>query len=150
MFSLGLFDFMRCRKDRLPPDKSNAFWLEHLSDFDQRCSRLTMRFHYSVKSALSAAGNASLLWGRVKFREEYVSKNNVYTLFAFHLFLFTVIGCRPVFFAQYLHKVEEWPNFLTLSTLSPRRFQSHNAPCKHFQFIPMEVEFRHLRGALWD
>ncbi len=23
--SLGLFDFMRLRKDRLPPDKSNAF-----------------------------------------------------------------------------------------------------------------------------
>ncbi len=24
--TLGLFDFMRRRKDRLPPDKSNAFW----------------------------------------------------------------------------------------------------------------------------
>ncbi len=23
-----------------PPNKSNAFWLEHLSDFDWRCSRL--------------------------------------------------------------------------------------------------------------
>ncbi len=34
-------DFM-WRKDRLKPDKSNAFWLEHLSDFDRRCSRLTI------------------------------------------------------------------------------------------------------------
>ncbi len=31
---LGLFDFMRRRKDRLLPDKSNEFWLERLSDFD--------------------------------------------------------------------------------------------------------------------
>ncbi len=39
---IRLFDFMRRRKNRLPPDKSNAFWLEHLSDFDRRCSRLTI------------------------------------------------------------------------------------------------------------
>ncbi len=31
--SLGLFDFMRRRNDRLPPDKSNVFWLENVSDF---------------------------------------------------------------------------------------------------------------------
>ncbi len=40
--SLGLFDFMRHRQESAPPDKSNAFWLEHLSDFDRRCSRLTI------------------------------------------------------------------------------------------------------------
>ncbi len=39
---VGLFDFMWRRKDRVPPDKSNAFWLEHLSDFDRRCSHLTI------------------------------------------------------------------------------------------------------------
>ncbi len=53
---------MRRRKDRLPPNKSSAFliffffflmfnggwhpecafWLEHLSDFDRRCCRLTI------------------------------------------------------------------------------------------------------------
>ncbi len=31
---------MRRCENQLPPDKSNAFWLEHLSDFDRRCSRL--------------------------------------------------------------------------------------------------------------
>ncbi len=41
MMSIGLFDFMRY-KDQLPPDKSNAFWLEHLSDFDRSCSHLTI------------------------------------------------------------------------------------------------------------
>ncbi len=40
--TLGVFDFMRCCKDRLLPDKSNAFWLEHLSDFDRHCSCLTI------------------------------------------------------------------------------------------------------------
>ncbi len=40
--TIGLFDFMQRCKDRLPPDKSNAFWLGHLSDFDRRCSRLTI------------------------------------------------------------------------------------------------------------
>ncbi len=42
--------------------------------------------------------NATAL-GRVKFSAEHDSKNNVYTLFAFHLPLFTAIGCRPAFFA---------------------------------------------------
>ncbi len=28
--------------NHLPPDKSNAFWLEHLSYFDRCCSRLTI------------------------------------------------------------------------------------------------------------
>ncbi len=58
--------------------------------------------------------NANAL-GHVKYREEYVSKNNVYSLFTFHLLLFTAIDCRLAFFSRYLHKVEEWPNFLTLS-----------------------------------
>ncbi len=57
--------------------------------------------------------NATAL-GCVKFMAEHASKNNVYTLFAFHL-LFTAIGCRPAFFARYLHKVEERPTFLMLS-----------------------------------
>ncbi len=35
---------MRRRKDRLPPDKSNAFWLEHFSDFGRRCSRLMITY----------------------------------------------------------------------------------------------------------
>ncbi len=30
------------KKDWLPPDKSNAFWIQNLSDFDWRCSRLTI------------------------------------------------------------------------------------------------------------
>ncbi len=48
MFSIGLFDFMRRRKDRLSSDKRNAFWLEHLSDFDRRCSRLTITYAIKV------------------------------------------------------------------------------------------------------
>jgi len=39
---------MQCRKDQLPPDKSNAFWLENLSDFDRRCSRLTITYAIKV------------------------------------------------------------------------------------------------------
>ncbi len=51
--------------------------------------------HCSVKSALNAAGNATtpLLWGVSNLGQEHTSKNNVYTLFASHLPLFTAIGC---------------------------------------------------------
>ncbi len=72
-----------------------------------------VRFHYSINSALSV----------LKFRAKHSSENYVYSLFAFLPLLLTVIGCRPAFFAQYLHKVEECPTFMPLSTLSPRRIQ---------------------------
>ncbi len=58
--------------------------------------------------------NATAL-GRGKFREEYASKNYVYSLFVFHLVLFFAVDCHPAFFARYLHKVEEWPKSLMLS-----------------------------------
>ncbi len=45
---IGVFDFMQRLKNRLPPDKSNAFWLEHLSDFDRRCSCLTITCVFKV------------------------------------------------------------------------------------------------------
>ncbi len=72
---------------------------------------LTVRFHYRVKSALCATGNATAL-GHVKFRAEHATENHVYTLFEF--LLLTAIGCHPVFFARYLHKYI-YPTFLMLS-----------------------------------
>ncbi len=58
---IGLFDLMQRRKDRLPPDKSNAFWLEHLSYFDHRCSHLMITC--AIKEPREQ--NETSRWGQV-------------------------------------------------------------------------------------
>ncbi len=49
--------------------------------------------------------------GRVKCRAEHASKNNVYTLFAFHLLLLTAIGCHPLFSLDICIKSRNAQNF---------------------------------------